>query len=322
VPATDRQSSSRSAPFAPFSVDWGAFGPLKLRARIVAEGVYAGMHRSIKKGAGVEFGGQRPYVPGDDLRFFDRRALLRHDKMMIREFLTETDRAVWLVVDATASMGWRGGGAGSKYAFAALLAAALSRVALAAGDPVGLVVFGGPEPRAIPPSSGHEAFERIVWTLGAVGATGDLASDDRAFERALSPIAERSRRGAMIVLFSDLYDLPPRARGAFSALGVRGRVTQAVQVLDPFERDLPYEEHARFRSLEGGAVVDADPELVRAEYRARMDDLRSAWSRDLVGRGGGLVSAVTSDDPVHVVRTVCLSLSGIAAAAEGRGGGP
>ena len=57
---------------------------------------------------GVEFGGQRPYVPGDDLRFFDRRALLRHDKLMVREFETETDRALWLCLDATASMSFRG----------------------------------------------------------------------------------------------------------------------------------------------------------------------------------------------------------------------
>lgn len=271
------------------------------------------MHRSIKKGAGVEFGGQRPYVPGDDLRFFDRRALLRHDKMMIREFETETDRSVWLVVDATASMSYRGSGPGAKYAFASLLAASLARVALASGDPVGLVVVGGREPRTLPPMSGHEAFERVVWALTTVGTAGDIASDDRAFERALLPVAEHSRRGSMIVLFSDLYDLPPRARSAFSSLGVRGRLAHAVQVLDPDEETLPFHEHARFRALEGGVVVDADPETVRAEYVDRMTSIRRAWARELVGRGGGLVAASTADEPVHVVRSLCLSLSGIAA---------
>ncbi len=94
-----------------FPIDWGALAPLRLKARAIAEGVYAGAHRSFRKGAGVEFGGQRPYVPGDDLRFIDRRALLRHDKLMVREFETETDRAVWLCVDATASMSFRGAGA-------------------------------------------------------------------------------------------------------------------------------------------------------------------------------------------------------------------
>lgn len=313
------QPRQPATPFAPYSVDWGSFSPLKLRARAVAEGVYAGMHRSIKKGAGVEFGGQRPYVPGDDLRFFDRRALLRHDKMMIREFETETDRSVWLVVDATASMSYRGSGPGAKYAYAALLAASLARVALASGDPVGMVIFGGADPRVLPPSSGREAFERIIWGLSTVSAMGDLASDDRAFERAIQPVAEKSRRGSMIVLFSDLFDLPERAKSAFTALGVRGRIVEAVQVLDPDEKTLPFTEHARFRALEGGAVVDADPELVRSEYMARLEAVTSKWSRDLVGRGGGLVESVTTDSAVHVVRRLCLSLSGIAASSGGAG---
>src|SRR5262249_32964690 len=84
--------TTRARPRNAFPIDWGALAPLRLKARAVAEGVYAGMHRSARKGAGVEFGGQRPYVPGDDLRFFDRRALLRHDRLMVREFETETDR--------------------------------------------------------------------------------------------------------------------------------------------------------------------------------------------------------------------------------------
>ena len=49
-------------------LDWGAFAPLRLKARSVADGVYAGSHKSPRKGSGVEFGGHRAYVPGDDLR--------------------------------------------------------------------------------------------------------------------------------------------------------------------------------------------------------------------------------------------------------------
>src|SRR4029453_8195956 len=110
--------------------------PLRLKARAVAEGVYTGQHRSFRKGAGVEFGGQRPYVPGDDLRFFDRRALLRHDRLMVREFETETDRALWLCGDASAPMSYRGDRAPApQLAYAPLVAAAMARIALATGDP-------------------------------------------------------------------------------------------------------------------------------------------------------------------------------------------
>ena len=89
-------------------IDWGKLAPLRLRARAIAEGLYAGAHRSARKGAGIEFGGHREYTPGDDLRWLDRRSLLRHDRLLTRQFETETDRALRLVVDATRSMAYRG----------------------------------------------------------------------------------------------------------------------------------------------------------------------------------------------------------------------
>src|ERR1700684_3071239 len=126
------------------ALDWGGLAPLRLRSRLVAEGVYAGGHRSARRGAGVECGGHREYAPGDDLRWLDRRSLLRHERLLVRQFETETDRALRLVVDATASMGYRGSLApGAKLAFAAVVAAALARIALSRGDPVGLSFLGG-----------------------------------------------------------------------------------------------------------------------------------------------------------------------------------
>ncbi|NUP14326.1 MAG: DUF58 domain-containing protein [Polyangiaceae bacterium] len=310
-------SKKDRSPFAPYPTDWGAFAPLRLRARTVAEGVYAGMHRSVRKGSGVEFGGQRPYVLGDDLRFIDKRSLLKHERMMIREFETETDRALWLIVDATASMAFRGSGPGSKYPFAALLAASLARVALSSGDPVGVVVLGGEDGgRMVRAGAGREAFDRVVWALSSVTAAGDWSSEEDELARALGPVHDRARRGSTIVLLSDFVDLPPAAMAAVGALGTRGRRIFGVQVLSPDEIDLPFDEHARFRSLEGGVVVDADPAAVREHYRQKLAELRQRWSDDLVGRGGGLILSSTNDSPVDVVRSLLLAVSGASAPDE------
>lgn len=313
--------SKAARPFEPFDPDWGSFAPLRIRAKAVAEGVYAGMHRSVRRGAGVEFGGQRPYVPGDDLRFIDKRSLLRHERLMIREFETETDRALWLVVDATASMDFRGGGPGTKYAFAALLAAATARVALSSGDPVGLVVIGGDGSRAVPASTGREAFDRIVWLLASTKPSGDFTERGLDLERALYPVHERARRGSTIVMFSDLVDLPPLARLAFASLGTRRRRAFATMVLSPDEVNLPFHDHARFTSLEGNVVIEADPEALRDGYRVRLDALADEWNEDLVRRGGGLVRATTSDEPIDVVRSLVLSIAGRAAERSSVSGG-
>jgi uncharacterized protein (DUF58 family) len=303
-------AKKREMPFSPYASDWGAFGPLRLRAQTVAEGVYAGMHRSIRKGSGVEFGGQRPYVFGDDLRFVDKRSLLRHGRLMIREFETETDRALWLVVDATASMAFKGKGPGSKYPFAALCAAAMARVALASGDPVGLLVIGGDGTRALPAAAGREAFERIVWTLAGIEPSGDWTTRGTDVGHSFAPIHAKARRGSNVVLFSDLIDLPDATAHELGAIATRGRRAFALQVLSPDEIDLPFEHHARFESMEGGVVVDADPAVARQSYKARLAELREGWSRDLVARGGALITASTVDKPVAVVRSLLLAVRG------------
>src|SRR5450432_153734 len=145
------------------SFDWSDIVPLRIRSKLVAEGVYAGAHRSARRGSGIEFGGHRTYVPGDDLRWLDRRALLRHGRLLIRQFETETDRALRLVVDASASMGYKGSRApGAKLAFAALVSAALARIAIKSGDPIGMSFIGGSkEVRPVPVRGGREVFERV-----------------------------------------------------------------------------------------------------------------------------------------------------------------
>jgi uncharacterized protein (DUF58 family) len=293
------------------ALDWGKLAPLRLRARSVASGVYAGGHRSPRRGAGVEFEGHRSYVPGDDLRWLDRRALMRHGRLLVREFETETDRALRLLIDASASMAYRSENApGAKLAFAALVAAALARVALASGDPVALAWLGDEERRPLPATGGREAFDRVLGALESVRPGGDLSLDLTAVERSIAPVARHARRGAVIVLLSDLLDLPEGTLDRFAALAARGRTLVAVRVLDPAESSFPFEGPLRLRSSEGRALVETDAAQARAGYLARLEAIASEWDDRLLTRGGRLVRADTTDDPVEVVRAVLAAAGG------------
>jgi uncharacterized protein (DUF58 family) len=271
---------------------------------MVAEGVYAGAHRSARKGAGVEFGGHRAYVAGDDLRHLDVRSLLRHDHLLVRQFETETDRALRLVVDASASMGYRGSRApGAKLAWSALVAAALARIAIKSGDPIGMSFIGGSkDTRAVPVRGGREVFERVVDALESQSAEGE-AIDVSFLDNALGSIARSARRGSVVVILSDLIDLPPEAAERIAAIGTRGCVVIVVQVLDPDENDFPFHETVRLRSLEGGVTVETD-EGGRDRYLAALDAEKERWRRSLVGRGAKFLSMTTDRDPVLAVRAI------------------
>ena len=300
-----------AAPRLQDALDWGALGPLRLRARQIAGGLYAGVHRSLRRGAGVEFGGHRNYVPGDDLRWLDRRALMRHGRLLIREFETETDRALCLIVDGSTSMRFRSErGAAAKLAYAAVLAAALARVALAGGDPVSLDWIGGTRTTSLPPSGGREAFERVVAALESAGAGGDLLVDPAALDRTLAAVSRRAPDGAVIVLLSDLLDLPAEALDRFCALSTRRRTLLAVQVLDPVEAEFPFDGAVLLRSSEGDRVLETEAQAVRAGYLDALAQLARRWDSALTQRQGRLVSCTTADDPVSDVRSILITAAG------------
>lgn len=290
------------------AIDWGKLAPLRLQARAVADGVYAGGHRSPRRGSGIEFGGHRNYVPGDDLRWLDRHAVMRHGRLMIREFETETDRALRLIVDASLSMAYRSPKApGAKLAYAAVVAAALARIALAAGDPVALDWLGGVDRTPLSSMGGRDAFERVVGALETVSAGGDLRNDLMSVERALAPVARHAQRGSVIVLLTDLIDLPPETLNRFGALASRGRTLLVVQVLDPFEQDFPFDGPVRLRSSEGRQVVETDGPAVRERYLQTLKTTRDTWEQALSARGGRLILASTMDDPIAIVRSVVVA---------------
>ena len=77
---------------------------LELRARVVVQGFWNGMHRSPYHGFSVEFTEYRQYTPGDDPRYLDWRVYARSDRYFIKKFEDETNLRCHLLVDSSRSM--------------------------------------------------------------------------------------------------------------------------------------------------------------------------------------------------------------------------
>lgn len=293
-------------------LDWAALGRLRLQARMIADGAWVGMHASRRRGAGLEFAGHRSYVPGDDLRWLDQRALLRHERLLVKQFETETDRTLRLVVDASASMSFRSLADGlRKLDMAALIAAALTRIAVRSGDPVGLDFLAGAAVRSLSVSGGLQAFERTLIELSRAEAGGSFGGSRADLERALGPVTQRSPRGTVIVVLSDFLELGEEAPEVLAALGTGGRQVILVQVLDPLEARFALEGPVRLKASEGSLEVETNASLARASYLEALAALQSRFREALRAHGGHLVLSQTDEDPVQAVR-------GVLRAAEGR----
>ena len=77
---------------------------LELVIRHVLAGLGHGIHAGRERGAGVEFSEYRAYAPGDEWRRVDWKLMARADRYFVREAERDSHVAVWLVLDATASM--------------------------------------------------------------------------------------------------------------------------------------------------------------------------------------------------------------------------
>ncbi len=293
------------------AIDWGKLAPLRLHAQGVADGAYAGWHRSRRRGSGIEFGGHRAYVPGDDLRFLDRHALLRHGEPLVRQFETETDRALCLLLDASASMSFKSPSAiAAKFAFAALLAAALAKIAVTGGDRVSLGFIARDPQSELGPSGGKQAFERVVGVLESVESTAKLHEDRASIEHAVARVERRANRGANVVVLSDLLDLPPGSLDLLAGLATRERNLCVVRVLDPVEIEFPFTGPVQLRALERDRQVETDGALVRADYLAALAENERQIGQQLLARGGRLLRASSGDDPIASVRRVLDALGG------------
>ena len=72
---------------------------LELTARTVVEGFVQGLHKSPYTGFSVDFAAYRQYMPGDEIRRIDWKAMARRGKPITREFETERSQNVVCMLD-------------------------------------------------------------------------------------------------------------------------------------------------------------------------------------------------------------------------------
>jgi uncharacterized protein (DUF58 family) len=248
-------------------------GSLALVARTVVEGFMAGHHRSPQKGSSVEFAQHRQYVPGDELRAVDWKIFARSDRLVVKEFVAETNFSCHLLVDASESMAFRSL-RWSKFDYARWCAAALGHMVIRQRDAAGLVLFDEGVRDKVPPSNATHQEHGIVAALEKAeprGATG--------VGEVLKWIAGRLRRRGIVAIFSDFFDDVDKLVEGMRRLTFRGHEPILFQILDPQELEFDYKELQRLDGLEGTGKIKVDPRAIRAAYLAEIRAHQEALSR-------------------------------------------
>jgi uncharacterized protein (DUF58 family) len=242
---------------------------LDLRARLVIEGLMAGMHRSPYQGISVEFAQHRQYVPGDDIRHVDWKVFGKTDKIYLKQYLEETNLHLICIVDASESMGYSSVGDGknswSKYDHATAIAAALSYLAIQQQDSVGLAIFDNDLKRYFKPSNSPGQWKILTRELTMVPRLKKTNTG-----RVLDQLAEKLTHRSLIVLLSDFFDDIESIKKGLRHLRYRKHEIMAFQILDPMEIDFPFEDVTLFKGLEEQGQLLTEPQSLRAGYLAEL----------------------------------------------------
>lgn len=271
---------------------------LSLRARAVVEGTVTGMHRSPFHGFSVEFAEHREYSPGDDLRYLDWKVFGKTDRFYIKRFEQETNLSCMILVDASASMGFKSHEAPlSKWEYAQCTAAALAYVVLAQQDRVGLGVFAEEYRVFARPEAGGGQWQQLVQLLEKESPAGTTA-----IGTILHEAAERlTRRGVIVIVGDFLVDLNQLERG-LKYISYANHEAIVFHILDDQEISFDLQHPVLLRGLEISKSVAVDPRLLRHAYRRCLEQYLRNIQRICHGLKVDYVRATTREKLDHVLR--------------------
>jgi uncharacterized protein (DUF58 family) len=199
---------------------------------------------SKQKGVSIEFSDYREYTTGDDLRHLDWNILARLDRPTIRTYQDEDDLAVYILLDASASMSF---GSPSKFTTAQKIAVALGFIGLCGQDRVTPVIIGMPGERSVRGRASLTALNRWAGSAAPVSHV-PVSQGIQSFLKA------RGSRPGMVVCITDGLD--PDAPAAIRSIGARGHESVVIQILSKVDLDPEMEGDLRLIDSESDPAVE------------------------------------------------------------------
>ena len=157
------------------------------------------------------------------------------------------------MIDTSGSMAY-GDRAGTKFDYAARMAASLAYLMLGQTESVGLAAYSAKLDTFIAPHGGHAQLTRIIDTLERISPR-----QESSLHRAMHAVADRVQRRALMVIISDFFAPAARIREGMARLRHDGHEVIAMQILHRNEVDFPFRSWSRFKGLEGERASCARP---------------------------------------------------------------
>ncbi|HSC25035.1 MAG TPA: DUF58 domain-containing protein [Candidatus Babeliales bacterium] len=223
---------------------------LEIFTRRLLNGSLVGDSRSAIKGTGFEFDQIREYSFGDDIRFIDWKASARSNKLLVKQYIEERSRTIFLAVDVSQSSIF-GSSVTNKHTRITELASVLALVAHHGKDHVGLLLFSDNIEEYIPPASSLHHVHRVVECILGFAPKKSTTDTSKALQHLLSV----KKSDAIVFLISDFID---DELDTYLAQAACKYDLIAVRCLDVNEKIMPPVGFITVEDMETGEFVELD----------------------------------------------------------------
>ncbi len=251
---------------------------VKLRSRRVVEGVLVGEHRGAGQGLAIEFAQLRPYTAGDELRSIDWKVFARTDKLHVRQYEEDVDLSVYMLLDASAGMGYKGGASPlSKFEYAQVLAGVNAYLALGQNDSASWAIYAA-KTECSDSFRGLSQWASFVDSIEATSSARLLPRGDASISSAITYALTQWQKKGLVLIFSDFFDEPESVESALKKVSAMGHDCQIYQILDRDELSFPFNNRTRFIDLESASHrgLEVEPNELRQAYLNALERHRSA----------------------------------------------
>jgi uncharacterized protein (DUF58 family) len=273
---------------------------LSLVSRRAFQGSLLAARRSLRAGSGLEFADHREYTDTDDLRYLDWNLFARHGHMLIKRFQEEQDLRVYLLLDASRSMGL---GQPPKFDYARRLTAALAYIALVDLDRVSVSAFAGELGAEFPPARGKDCLLELLRFLDGLVPQ----SDPTDLARAMGDFVGRHRHPGLVIVVSDWFDRAGFVRG-LDLLRHHRHELHVIQIYDPAEADPSVRGDYELidverRSRRKVTITDRSLRRYRQLFRDFQESLRTYCLRHALGCGQTSTATPFDEFLIGMMRT-------------------
>lgn len=241
-----------------------------------------GIHKTKLKGTGMDFWGIRDYYPEDAFRHIDWKAFSRTNKLQIREFETEKNIRVMVLLDTSQSMG-QGLARNTKLEFSIRAAVLLAHMASDRKDIMGIATYNSRVNTFIPPGQGFSHMNRILEDLAYVQARGPSY-----LTNAVQNLIMRTRSRGLLMIVSDLEGSAKDILGGIRKASAAGFDVIIVAPFGPF---------FEIQNTRLGPTERALGEAIAEEYY----EIRRRLSKDIQRYRAGVISVGPDDFLVTII---------------------